>query len=67
MKIIEELLSTLNVEVSVRDVRLGLFYPAVSTRNCGLAATLPPNALKQERLAVRERGLLLGKSALELA
>jgi uncharacterized protein (DUF4213/DUF364 family) len=67
MKIIEELLSTLNMEANVRDVRLGLFHTGVLSRNCGLASTLPRDALKQERPAIREPGLLLGKSALELA
>jgi len=67
MRIIEELLSTLNTEASVRDVRQGLFHTAVLTRNCGLAATLPRDALRQEQPSVREPGLLLNKSALELA
>jgi uncharacterized protein (DUF4213/DUF364 family) len=70
MKIIEELLSTLNVEAveaRVRDIRQGLFHTAVLTRNCGLAATLPRDALQQEQQSVREPGLLLNNSALELA
>jgi len=67
MRIIEELLSTLNVEASVGDIRQGLFHTAVLTRNCGLAATLPRDVLQQEPPAVREPGLLLNKSALELA
>jgi uncharacterized protein (DUF4213/DUF364 family) len=67
MRIIEELLSTLNAEARVRDVRQGLFHTAVLTRNCGLAATLPRDALQQEQPSVREPGILLNKSALELA
>jgi len=67
MRIIEELLSTLNMEASVRDVRQGLFHTAVLTRNCGLAATLPRDALRQEQPSVREPGLLLNKSVSELA
>ena len=67
MRIIEELLSTLNAEASVRDIRQGLFHTAVLTRNCGLAATLPRDVLQQEQPLVREPGLLLNKSALELA
>jgi uncharacterized protein (DUF4213/DUF364 family) len=65
--IIRELLSTLNTEASVRDARVGLFHTGVLTRNCGLAATLPRDVLKQERPALREPGFLLNKSALELA
>jgi len=66
-KIIEELLSTLNADASVRDIRVGLFHTGVLSRNCGLAATLPRDALKQERPAVKEPGFVLNKSALELA
>jgi hypothetical protein len=41
MKILDDLLSTLNTEVGVRDIRQGLFHTGVLTRECGLAATLP--------------------------
>ena len=67
MKILEDLLSTLNKEASVRDVRQGLFHTAVLTRNCGLAATLPRDALGLEQPSVGEPGLLLNRSPLELA
>ena len=67
MKIIEAILSTLNMEASVRDIRQGLFYTTVITRNCGLASTLPHDALRQEQPSVSEPGLLLNKSVLELA
>ena len=67
MKILEDLLSSLNSEVSVRDIRQGLFHTGVLTRNCGLAATLPRDALRQEQPSVKEPGYLLRKSALELA
>jgi uncharacterized protein (DUF4213/DUF364 family) len=67
MRILEELLSTLNTDVRARDARLGLFHTAVLTRNCGLAATLPRDALQQEPPSVREPGLLLNKSASALA
>ena len=66
MKILDDLISVLNSEVRVRDVRQGLFHTGVLTRNCGLAATLPRDALRQEQPSVKEPGLLLGKSALEL-
>jgi len=67
MKILDDLISMLNPECSVRDIRQGLFHTGVLTRNCGLAATLPRDALRQEQPSVKEPGLLLGKSALELA
>jgi uncharacterized protein (DUF4213/DUF364 family) len=67
MKILEDLISALNTEAKVRDIRLGLFHTAVLTRNCGLAASLPRDALQQEQPSVGEPGRLLEKSALELA
>ncbi|MDM7996257.1 MAG: DUF4213 domain-containing protein [Acidobacteriota bacterium] len=66
-KIIEELLSTLKSDASVRDIRVGLFHTGVLSRHCGLASTLPRDVLKQERPSVRGPGFLLDKSALELA
>jgi uncharacterized protein (DUF4213/DUF364 family) len=66
MKILDDLIATLDTETKVRDVRMGLFHTAVLTRHCGLAATLPRDALKQEPSSVGEPGHLLDKSALEL-
>jgi len=67
MKILDDLLSTLNPEAEVREIRQGLFHTGVLTRNCGLAATLPRDALRQKHPAVKEPGFLLEKTALELA
>ena len=67
MKLLDDLIATLNMEADVRDIRLGLFHSAVLTRNCGLAATLPRDALRQEQPSLKEPGRLLEKSALELA
>ena len=67
MKILDDLLSTLNLEARVRDIRQGLFHTGVLTRNCGLAATLPRDALQQKHPSVKEPGFLLKKTALELA
>jgi uncharacterized protein (DUF4213/DUF364 family) len=67
MKILDDLIATLDTDAAVQDVRMGLFHTGVLTRNCGLAATLPRDALKQEPPSVREPGHLLKKSALELA
>jgi uncharacterized protein (DUF4213/DUF364 family) len=67
MKILEDLFSGLKAEYGVKDIRQGLLHTAVLTRNCGLAATLPRDALHQEPPFVKEAGSLLAKSALELA
>ncbi len=67
MKILDDLISVVNSEAKVRDIRQGLFHTGVLTRNCGLAATLPRDALRQEPPLVKESGLLLTKNALELA
>ena len=67
MKVLEDLISVLNTEAKVRDIRMGLFHTAVLTRNCGLAATLPRDALRQEQPSVKEPGCLFEKGTLELA
>jgi len=67
MNILEDLISILNFETSVRDIRQGILHTGVLTRNCGLAATLPRDALRQDPPLVKEPGHLLDKSALELA
>ena len=67
MKILDDLISILNMEASVKDIRQGVFHTGVLTRNCGLAATLPRDALRQEPPLVKNPGFLLEKSALELA
>lgn len=67
MKILDDLLATLDVDANVKDVRQGFFHTAVVTRYCGLAATLPKDVLRQEKPAIREPGFLTHKSALELA
>jgi uncharacterized protein (DUF4213/DUF364 family) len=67
MKILDDLILALNFEAGVRDIRQGVFHTGVLTRNCGLAATLPRDALRQEPPMVKEPGLLLDKTTLELA
>ena len=59
MSILDELIATLDVEAPVRDIRLGVFHTAVVTRKCGLAATLPRDALRQAPPMVREPGGML--------
>ena len=66
MKILDDVVSTLNTEPRVKDIRQGLFHTGVLTDRCGLAATLPRDALRQEHPSVREPGGFLEKSTSEL-
>ena len=54
------------MEPGVKDIRQGLFHTGVLTNRCGLAATLPRDALRQEHPSVKEPGDLLQKSTSEL-
>lgn len=67
MKILDDLIGTLDFETTVKDIRQGVFHTGVMTRYCGLAATLPRDALRQEPPQVKEPGLLLEKGPQELA
>ena len=67
MGILDDLMSGLDFEAPVRDIRQGVFHTGVLTRYCGLAATLPRDALKQGPPMVKEPGLLLNKIPRELA
>jgi uncharacterized protein (DUF4213/DUF364 family) len=66
IRILSDLISAIDTEAEVRDIRLGLFYTGVWTRNCGLAATLPRDVLLKEPPAVRHPGHLISKGASEL-
>ena len=67
MRILDDLISLLNPEAGVKDIRQGVFHTGVLTLSCGLAATLPRDALRQEPPMVKEPGFLLDKSPRELA
>lgn len=67
MKIIDDLLSTLNYEAPVRALRQGPFQTAVMTRNCGLASTPHDPGPHHDTIPVKEAGLLLNKDAMALA
>jgi len=67
MKILDDLILALSFDAAVKDIRQGIFHTGVLTRNCGLAATLPRDALRQEPPMVKEPGFLLNKSPKELA
>jgi uncharacterized protein len=66
MKILDDIISSLRLEAPVRDIRQGFFHTAVFTRYCGLAATLPRDALRQEGPLVRDPGFLLDRTPGEL-
>ena len=69
MQILDDLLATLDLDTTVRDIRLGLFHTGVLTRHCGLASTLPHDSLKQKPHSaplVTEPGFLLDKTVDEL-
>ena len=67
MKILDHLMETLNFDASVRDIRQGVFDTAVLTRHCGLAATLPHDALRQSPPLVQEPQDLSQKTPRQLA
>jgi uncharacterized protein (DUF4213/DUF364 family) len=67
MKLLDDLISSLDLNAKVREIRQGVFHTGVLTRNCGLASTLPRDALRQNPPLVKEPGSLLEKSVSELA
>ena len=56
MKILDDLIAALNFNDTVKDIRQGVFHTGVLTRHCGLAATLPRDALRQTPPLVIRRG-----------
>lgn len=60
-------MQTLDVDTRIRKIRQGVFHTAVLTRYCGLAASLPREALVQTPPLVKEAGHLAQKSASALA
>jgi uncharacterized protein (DUF4213/DUF364 family) len=67
MNLLDTLISSLEPQGEVCDIRQGVFHTAVQTRFCGLAATLPRDALRQEPPLVKNPGDLLQKTPGELA
>ena len=67
MKILDDLLSLLHCDTTVKDIRQGVFHTGVVSRYCGLAATLPRDALRQDPPMVDEPGSLLDRHPRELA
>ena len=67
MKLLDDLLSTIDADAPVRDVRQGIFQTAVWTRNCGLASTPHEIVGQHGHPQIGEAGTLLDKTAGELA
>ncbi len=67
MRIIDELLSTLDPEAGVREIRQGPYWTAVHTRNCGLASVIPDAHNHHSAAPVKDAGSLMDSNALELA
>jgi uncharacterized protein (DUF4213/DUF364 family) len=68
-KIINALLSTLDYQAAVREIRMGVHWTAVVTRNCGLASTphTPDDHHRGLSSPVKDAGHLLEKDALGLS
>jgi uncharacterized protein (DUF4213/DUF364 family) len=67
MKIIDDILATLDYETPVKDIRMGPFQTAVVTRRGGLASTPHDEGPHHKKSPVADAGLLLKKTARELA
>lgn len=67
MRIIDDMLSSLDYKASVGDIRQGAFQTAVLTRGCGLASTPHDPGPHHSQTPVKEPGLLLNKDTLSLA
>jgi len=67
MKIIDDILSTLDFEAPVKDIRMGPFQTAVLTRCCGLASTPHDPGPHHDHSPVKDAGQLLDRDARALA
>jgi len=65
MKILDELICTIQKDAPVRDILIGVHWTIVSSRVCGMASTVIPNQPHGEDM-VDDAGSLGLKSALEL-
>jgi len=66
LRILDHVISTLDLNTAIRDIRQGVFHTGVLSRHCGLAATLPKDALRQKPPMVKEPGYLLDRTPKEL-
>ncbi|MBN2074096.1 MAG: DUF364 domain-containing protein [Dehalococcoidales bacterium] len=66
MKILDDLISSLDYDAEVRDIRLGVFQTAVYTRGCGLSSTPHGTGHAQGNSPVKDAGFIMGKNPREL-
>jgi uncharacterized protein (DUF4213/DUF364 family) len=62
MKIINDILSMLDFQAPLRDIRQGPFQTAVLTRQCGLASTPHDSGPHHDKSPVKKAGLLLDEN-----
>ncbi len=67
MKILDDILSSLNFNYQVKDIRVGPFQTAVVTHNCDLSSTPHNPGPHHDHAPVNDAGLLLDKDARFLA
>jgi uncharacterized protein len=69
LEIINNLLTALDYQATLKEIQLGAFWTAVLTRNCGLASTphAPDHHSTDLPAPVKDAGDLMEKSALGLA
>ena len=67
MKVINDIIASLEGDYSVHEVRSCVFWTAVMSRGCGLASTLRDGGPHHTKKPVPEAGNLTSKSARELA
>ena len=66
MNILNDLISKVNCDAEVRDIRIGMFHTGVLTRDCGLAASLPRDVLKGTGPHITEPGFLMERQVKDL-
>jgi uncharacterized protein (DUF4213/DUF364 family) len=67
VRILDDLIGSLAGDAPAREVRIGRFWTAVWSRECGLASTTGPGEHAHGSRFVEGAGSLAGRSALELA
>jgi uncharacterized protein (DUF4213/DUF364 family) len=67
VKILDELIGSLAPDAPTRELRVGRFWTAVWSRECGLASTMGPSEHEHGTRPVEGPGSLGARSALELA
>jgi uncharacterized protein (DUF4213/DUF364 family) len=63
VSLLNDLVSTIDGDAPVRDVRVGVFWTAVVSRGCGLASTTREGNYQHGDTLVREAGSLVGRNA----